>query len=69
MSIEERACLFGLTILAVFKQLQILTTYLYVHILTPEIKDVTIKPKVKVRPHHLQIIKNAHWIAVEFGHR
>ncbi|KAI8054910.1 hypothetical protein BDF21DRAFT_431315 [Thamnidium elegans] len=30
---------------------------------------VTIKPKVKVRPHHLQKIKNAHWVAVEFGHR
>ncbi|KAI8095509.1 hypothetical protein BDF21DRAFT_406062 [Thamnidium elegans] len=30
---------------------------------------VTIKPKVKVQPHHLQNIKNAHWVAVEFGHR
>ncbi|KAI8050696.1 hypothetical protein BDF21DRAFT_498393, partial [Thamnidium elegans] len=77
MSIEERSCLFGLTILTVFKLLRILTAYLYVHIPTPGIKDVfmnhslqvPVEPKVKVRPYRLQNIKNALWLTVEFGHR
>ncbi|KAI8094099.1 hypothetical protein BDF21DRAFT_448373 [Thamnidium elegans] len=66
-----------LTILTVFKLLRILTAYLYVHIPTPGIKDVFInhslkvpvKPKVKVQPYHLQNIKNALWLTVEFSHR
>ncbi|KAI8088246.1 hypothetical protein BDF21DRAFT_449982 [Thamnidium elegans] len=77
MSIEERSCLFGLIILAVFKLLRILTTYLYVNIPTPRIKDVfmdrslkvPVKSKVKVRPYHLQNMKNAHWVTVEFGQK
>ncbi|KAI8087180.1 hypothetical protein BDF21DRAFT_413894 [Thamnidium elegans] len=77
MKIEERSCLFGLTILTVFKLLRILTAYLYVHISTSGIKDifmnhslkVSVKPKVKIRSYHLQNIKNALWLTVEFGHR
>ncbi|KAI8082395.1 hypothetical protein BDF21DRAFT_488050 [Thamnidium elegans] len=30
---------------------------------------VPTKPKVKVQPYHIQNIKNAHWVAVKFGHR